>query len=97
MYKLASLHSRASPCGVPLPHLWARSCSVPVKQHWLRVQSIYSDCAINQPTLVERAINQGRVRSNTRWGTRSKLTFLGQVGNASRANVNERGGGCEAS
>nr|DAU57378.1 MAG TPA: hypothetical protein [Caudoviricetes sp.] len=97
MYKLASLYGRASPCGVQLLHLWTRSCSVPVKQHWLRVQSTSLDCSVNQPTLVERAINKGRVRSRKRWGSRSKLTFLGQVGSASRANVNEKGGGREAS
>lgn len=87
MYELASLHGRASPCGVLLLHLWVRSCSIPVEQHWLRVQSIYSDCAVNQSTLVERAINQGRVRYNTRWGSRSKLTFLGQVGSIFGAKI----------
>jgi hypothetical protein len=66
-------------------------------QPTLVVQPVNAVCAFNQPTLVVRPINPGRVCSRKRWGTQPELTFLGQVGDARQANVNERGGGLDPS
>lgn len=73
--------------------------ALPFRVHraMLIVQPVNVVCVTNQHTLVVRPINPGRVCSRKRWGTRSELTFLRQVGDARQANVNERGGGLDPS